>query len=603
MVLSPSLPASRFATELVHPPMFSFVRQAINNAFLEGRFLDPVHLCAAVTRRLADHEQLLELFAFQPAARNRCIRYGREALRLAGQYVSEGQKAKGLKELSKAREFIDACDSLGIFSDVGYLIERAQPAPQKIMNLAGLCWRRYMRGRINVYDDSNDKEFARIFDQATAPRLQAAVHRCFLQRKLRVFGAVVRRTLAARDWALLPQQRSDAACEIQARVRSTITVQKLTAMRKAFILLQSESGGGAKPTLTVMKHTQKGRLRELYAACLDELRVKPVDIKQEEKKETKKEDRDDSGRDKQKQEVVVGRDVRPMEGQRVVFMRSAVENDPSLEEDSGGGAGTITWVDPEDMDGDGITGDICEVLWDRTGTKGDYRTGYEGEFRLALSGLQRVKAEDAEEGEMVVGSDVVPEEGMKVMLREIVFRTHPGMRLESKGGMGTITWVDPEDADGDGATGDICEVVWDKTGIRAKYRTGFSGQFMLCLPIDGKKPVDDDEDPALNQPTLFWGERVIGIDVRPEEGMRCRPSTDTLRSEPELLNDTKGRAGTIVSMDPQGTSDKKPSIGVLWDWGGPEQKFPAADNALSLWYSPRSERAGLTLQRVFRGHR
>ena len=30
-------------------------------------------------------------------------------------------------------------------------------------------------------------------------------------------------------------------------------------------------------------------------------------------------------------------------------------------EHSGGGAGTITWVNPEDLDVDGITGDICQV--------------------------------------------------------------------------------------------------------------------------------------------------------------------------------------------------------------------------------------------------
>lgn len=72
------------------------------------------------------------------------------------------------------------------------------------------------------------------------------------------------------------------------------------------------------------------------------------------KKVTKKEEvkEDSSEAHKDRQEVVVGRDVRPLEGQRVVFMASALKNDPELEADSGGGAGTITWVDPEDMDGD-----------------------------------------------------------------------------------------------------------------------------------------------------------------------------------------------------------------------------------------------------------
>ena len=30
-------------------------------------------------------------------------------------------------------------------------------------------------------------------------------------------------------------------------------------------------------------------------------------------------------------------------------------------EDSGGGAGTIMWVDPADLDGDGITGEIYYI--------------------------------------------------------------------------------------------------------------------------------------------------------------------------------------------------------------------------------------------------
>ena len=51
--------------------------------------------------------------------------------------------------------------------------------------------------------------------------------------------------------------------------------------------------------------------------------------------------------------------------------------------DTQGGPGTITWVDPEDLDGDGVTGDICEVIWERSGKKGYYRTGYEGIYRLA----------------------------------------------------------------------------------------------------------------------------------------------------------------------------------------------------------------------------
>lgn len=49
----------------------------------------------------------------------------------------------------------------------------------------------------------------------------------------------------------------------------------------------------------------------------------------------------------------------------------------------------------------GVTGDICEVLWERSGKKGDYRTGYEGVYRLAqfqgYRSLERAEGEDPEE--------------------------------------------------------------------------------------------------------------------------------------------------------------------------------------------------------------
>ncbi len=70
---------------------------------------------------------------------------------------------------------------------------------------------------------------------------------------------------------------------------------------------------------------------------------------------------------------------------RVVLRQEALQNDPDLVKDSGGGQGTITWVDPEDLDGDGVTGDICQVLWDLTGVRDDYRTGFEGQYRLAIA--------------------------------------------------------------------------------------------------------------------------------------------------------------------------------------------------------------------------
>jgi hypothetical protein len=139
--------------------------------------------------------------------------------------------------------------------------------------------------------------------------------------------------------------------------------------------------------------------------------------------------------------------------------------------------------------GTGVTGDISEVKWDNDYI-GDYRTGFEGTFRLMLDPdeediNQRLNI-GAEDDEEVVGLDVEPLEGQRVVLMAQAIRDNPSLWEDSKGGPGTILWVDPEDADGDGITGDICEVEWDLTNLRADYRTGFEGTFRLALFDPGK---------------------------------------------------------------------------------------------------------------------
>lgn len=71
-----------------------------------------------------------------------------------------------------------------------------------------------------------------------------------------------------------------------------------------------------------------------------------------------------------------------MRGRQVLLRKAAITENAELLADSGGGPGLITWVDPTDADGDGVTGDICSVKWDFTGIEDDYRTGFEGCFRL-----------------------------------------------------------------------------------------------------------------------------------------------------------------------------------------------------------------------------
>ena len=128
------------------------------------------------------------------------------------------------------------------------------------------------------------------------------------------------------------------------------------------------------------------------------------------------------------------------------------------------------------------------MQWDN-GYKGDYRTGFEGTYRLCLDPdedevNQRINI-GALDDEQIIGLDVEPLEGQRVVLMAASLKD-PELFADSKGGPGVILWVDPEDADGDGITGDICEVQWDMTGIRADYRTGYEGCFRLAL-FDSQK--------------------------------------------------------------------------------------------------------------------
>jgi len=80
------------------------------------------------------------------------------------------------------------------------------------------------------------------------------------------------------------------------------------------------------------------------------------------------------------EEEVVGFHVEPVVGHRVLLRATCMKKFPELVKETGKSTGTLTWVDPTDADGDGVTGDISEVTWDN-GYVGDYRTGYEGTYR------------------------------------------------------------------------------------------------------------------------------------------------------------------------------------------------------------------------------
>ena len=218
----------------------------------------------------------------------------------------------------------------------------------------------------------------------------------------------------------------------------------------------------------------------------------------DESSEEESEDEESFGSD---EEDVVGYHCEPLVGHRVI-LRDKVHKSFHNPDNT---TGTITRVNQTDADGDGITGEISEMTWDLkvkwdNGQKANYRTGFQGTYRLQLDpnewGINERVDIGAEADEEVVGLDVVPLEGQRVVLMKQALRDNPSLWEDSKGGPGTISWVDPEDADGDGS---ICEVTWDLTNVRADYRTGFEDEFRLALHNPAKRPESGEVEQQLYQ--------------------------------------------------------------------------------------------------------
>jgi hypothetical protein len=151
-----------------------------------------------------------------------------------------------------------------------------------------------------------------------------------------------------------------------------------------------------------------------------------------------------------------------------------------------------------------------EVAWVRTQKVGCY------EASLVNDGLL-VQARP----EALVGSTQYPALlGMRVRLLDSMRFLKPIIFADSGGGPGTISWVSPLDPKGAGASGGVCQVIWDWTGVRECYRTGYKGDYNLRL-------VD-----ALA--SRAHKELVLGDDVHAAEGQRVRVSSTARVLMPSL---------------------------------------------------------------------
>ena len=624
----------------------------------KGDPLEAVCTVAEVCVLLTEFRQLPELWLYQVQARE-CVRAHLVMRRATAQVavVDSNMLTAAIATLDLCDRMYQLCTDVGLFTDVAYEqhlvplglsrtfdespLQKYSTLPAKIAGTA--LWKKYMRRRLQQYNRPEDMEFANVVDARFVIPLQAICRRFVAKQKSCCLAAAARRMLAQESYKDTPQQYRRAVARMQACLRRTFLLRRYAILRDTCIehgieLLDDWRMLPAAQQLMLYQQLQKGldpKVEELdeFQIFMQQQAVKenakknvavhvsksskelappppPPPMFEEEERPPTRTFRNKDETPNLTGEQYVGRDIHPEDGMCVVFTQAALEEFPDLLEDSGGGYGTITWVDPEDADGDGITGDICEVLWQKTGLKGDYRTGFEGQFRLALVASKRVRAADDDGSEKIVGLDVEPTEGMRVIVCKAAFDEFPELMEDCGGtleepGVGIISWVDPEDADGDGIIGDICEVQWQKTGIKGDYRTGFEGDFRLALSMGNRKRREGQD----------IGENLVGIDAHPLLGMRVVLSHETLRDVPELLMDSgtssSGMLGSgiitwIDEEDTDGDGHTGDVCQVEWERTRVKAKYDTGLDGnfrLAVTVPLQQEEAGISLQKVFRGHR
>jgi hypothetical protein len=651
-VMTPGAPSP--AQKLLNGDICPFAIPLLRLSLDRGSPLEAVRTVAEICALLTEFRQLPELWLYQMQARECIQNYLAKEKTAAEAAVGTNMLTAGMAMLHMCTRVYELCDVLGLFTDVAYdqrlqplgaswdkdelRLQRHSTVSAKIAGTA--LWKKYMRRRIQQFKRPEDKDVVNVVDARFAVPLQAFCRR-FVAREQRCYlTAAVRRALAQAQYKDLPLQYRGAAACMQACLRRGFLTRRYTILRDACVEfgIQILEDWGTLPSaqqLAIYKYLQyeidpkEPELDEfqvfMQQTSSDETMVvrKPTPEKKNNKQPPppppvfEEEERPPTPTLRNKDqgpnltgEVIVGRDVHPEEGMRVVFSLAALEEFPELLEDSGGGIGTITWVDPEDADGDGVTGDVCEVLWDKTGLKGDYRTGFEGHFRLAQVKSKRGRGTADDGSEKLVGRDVIPVEGMKVVFCQETMEEFPELLQDSGGtreepGVGVITWVDPTDADGDGETGDICEVHWQKTGVKGDYRTGYEGTFRLALFMGNRKRREGPGD----------NETIVGLDAHPYLGMRVVLSQEAIRDFPAWLKDSGVSssgvlgAGVITWIDEEdhdGDGHTGDMCEVKWERTDTTFRYDTGAHGnfrLAETAPLRDEVAGIKLQKVVRGHR
>ena len=300
------------------------------------------------------------------------------------------------KELIVAREMSDNllgasqfAEYCGTLKNVAYrFVKVDNQLSLKSRNNAYLLWIRYMKKKIKRHNDPFDIMSMNAVIQRYTSSLQACCRRFLTWTLCKTLPESLQRYRIRSAYIIVVRNRQHAAEVLGGFIRRSLLARKL-------MLLQGIVQNNASIEIRSINEDILGKTREnahrniIHYIKSEYVKLQQVELVQQEELQPKSKrylnldsvPADELG-------TLVGLDVRPEVGMRVQIAKSALTEYPELVEDSGGGFGTITWVDPEDADGDGETGDICEVVWDKTGKTGDYRTGFEGDFRLSAAAAE-----------------------------------------------------------------------------------------------------------------------------------------------------------------------------------------------------------------------
>eukprot|EP00960_Hanusia_phi_P068256 766797-Hanusia_phi.AAC.8 len=381
--LADGLPPLR-RSKIIPGDIVPHVLPSMKRELEKDNWRDAFETACALELILHSNIQLPELIALQSMLQELFKKYVHERTAMVHNCLER-------KELIVAREFMNGlldasqyAQRSGIPQSLAYkLLKNSRELSLKSQENACFMWIRYMRKKIKRHKDPVDVAVLNSSIQRYLSTLQASFRRYLTWKRCKILPESLRRFRIRSEYIMFIEARRQSAAVMEGFLRRSILSKKLSLLQEIVDINETNQIKTINQNILDKGH-QKANHKLLKDLQSEYIKRRQGERSQEQEHHPKsKRQLDLNSIPPEDLGTLVGLDVRPEVGMRVKIATSALAEYPELAKESGGGLGTITWVDPEDADGDGETGDICEVEWDKTGAKGDYRTGFEGDFRLS----------------------------------------------------------------------------------------------------------------------------------------------------------------------------------------------------------------------------